>query len=329
LSSPTLFIHIGIPKTGSTSIQQFATDHRQLLAKHGVLYPETALRGLGHHDLAFLIHGSYPEWAIGQNTSLASFKNQLADECRHHRGDILLSSENFYLFPEPEKLYSFIKETGLDRERKIRVLAFIRRQDSLLISWYNQMVKAQGFTESIQDSLESSYWLGKYDSNFRAWESVFGKKQLTLIPIESLINNDSSLPLHFWSIVCPLILDKIPVQKIERVNISLNRDLLEIQKLINRLPITIFEKRKYHKKLMQLSRNHQKLLDNSPLMTDSERIGLLKEFATENRQIARRYFYGNNPYEVIENNIEESAQAYPGLTVEKTIAVITWLIFNE
>ena len=102
-SKKTCYLHIGAPKTGSTALQSFLFENRQRLADHGWVYPEVSLRGFGHHDLAFLISGGYPEWAIPQERSLDELTDDLI-RLAAENPKLVMSSENFYLFPNPEKV---------------------------------------------------------------------------------------------------------------------------------------------------------------------------------------------------------------------------------
>jgi hypothetical protein len=97
------YLHIGAPKTGSTALQYFLYENRRKLAEHGWIYPDVSLRGFGHHDIALLLDGGYPEWALPQERSLS----ELIEELRKSIADcsqVILSSENFYLFPHPQQV---------------------------------------------------------------------------------------------------------------------------------------------------------------------------------------------------------------------------------
>ena len=39
-----MFLHIGLPKTGSTSLQFWAFAHRKALAQQGIFYPEPLMK---------------------------------------------------------------------------------------------------------------------------------------------------------------------------------------------------------------------------------------------------------------------------------------------
>ena len=145
-----IHLHIGAPKTGSTAIQRWLFEHRADLAAAGLLYPEVCLRGYGHHDLAFLIGGGYPEWASPQPLGLGVLQDQLRQAGALGLPQMLLSSEDFFLYQDPDRLRAFI-EGALGRVGRFTVHAYLRRQQEVLPSWYNQLVKAQGYAGSFED----------------------------------------------------------------------------------------------------------------------------------------------------------------------------------
>ena len=46
---PTLYLHIGTPKTGTTALQNFLPANEEVLEQHGICYPDFGFRytGLG------------------------------------------------------------------------------------------------------------------------------------------------------------------------------------------------------------------------------------------------------------------------------------------
>jgi hypothetical protein len=59
-----LFIHIGMHKAGSSSIQAFLSENAERLAERGVLYPQAGRSGPAHHDLSQPLRSGevVPEW---------------------------------------------------------------------------------------------------------------------------------------------------------------------------------------------------------------------------------------------------------------------------
>ncbi|WP_436644450.1 hypothetical protein [Microbaculum sp. FT89] len=327
LPDQKLFIHIGAPKTGSTALQRFATASQGRLRELGLLYPQAACRGFGHHDIAFLLDGGYPVWAKPQDESLDVLAKHLATECADFAGDVLLSSEDFYLFPRPAELRRFLSDHGLDRDRDIRIIVYLRRQDELLVSWYNQMVKAQGYSGTFADSLADSTWLGDYRRELDRWTDVFGVDRMVVRRYPGR-NAPGELQTDFWSIVCPGILPDVERSAGDRTNISLGRDLLEIQRVINRLPISIVEKRHFHHELMQLTTEGGDLFRDAPVVHYQERLALLERFADGNAAVARTHFGAAELFDD-PTRPREAEPVYAGLDLEKALAAMSWLILRK
>jgi hypothetical protein len=57
------YIHIGLPKTGSTSLQAFFRANRDILDERGIIYPDTTGRDVGNATPAVLaLDGEFPEY---------------------------------------------------------------------------------------------------------------------------------------------------------------------------------------------------------------------------------------------------------------------------
>jgi len=92
-----LILHIGMPKTGTSSIQQTLHDNRHVLASLGVIYPELGqLHGGAHHSWVKLITNANSQFAPPSIDSVDALK--LLDTIRlaKDQNTIILSSEGFW-----------------------------------------------------------------------------------------------------------------------------------------------------------------------------------------------------------------------------------------
>ncbi len=327
MASAKLFIHIGAPKTGTTLLQRAATEQRDRLAEHGLLYPKSALRGFGHHDFAFLLDGGYPDWAKPQTRSLADLEADLATECHAHSGDILLSSEDFYLFPQPGRLRDLVLRTGLDQGRDVRIIVYVRRQDEAMESWYNQLIKAQGYSGSPEDALEQWFWLWDYATEIDRWAATFGREALMVCDYHEATAGEGGLVADFWSRVAPAMARERTSRTSERINIGLNRDLLEIQKIINRLPISIVEKRDFHQDLMTLTEKGGSFFSTAPVYDAETRHAIMKRHAAGNAAVGKTWFGKGTLFPPADGM--RATAPYPGLDQEKIIATLAWLLLKR
>ena len=160
----TLYIHVGLHKTGTTVIQKFLHDNAHMLAKHGVCFPATGRLAnsncnYGHHDLA---------WSLKKDTATHVWYGLWKEikDCP----SAIVSSEEFE-FVKNSDCFSVI--TNLFHNWKIVPICYLRRQDELLQSEYNQYIKdgsgtldIQSFSKRIESRLDYRNFINVMVSNF-------------------------------------------------------------------------------------------------------------------------------------------------------------------
>jgi hypothetical protein len=317
------YVHIGIPRTGSTAIEKFLYENRQILLDRGILYPEVNLRGYGHHDLAYLLSGGYPEWAIPQPRNLDDLAADLCHASAAHSGDILISSENFYLFPAIVRLQELLTETGASSGRRVVIIVYVRRQDEAQESWYSQTVKAQGETCEIDESIDRWRYLWDYRARLAEWAAAFGAANLVVRPYETTQFRGGSLITDFLACigVDPTGMD-LPTEK---ENARLNTDLLEFQRLVNRLPLGSQQKRRFHRELTALSlrTSDSELFAPGGLLGTAEKSEICRFYEAGNAEVAltclgREALFLDEPAAAVSHSV--------GLSLEKLIYIISWLM---
>ena len=81
-----IFIHVGTQKTGTTSLQKFAAEHRTELRARGLWYPSYREMGLfghyAHHDFAHALADQGKRLDLGQARAFADFvRTKRRSEC--------------------------------------------------------------------------------------------------------------------------------------------------------------------------------------------------------------------------------------------------------
>ncbi len=196
----TIYIHIGSPKTGTTTIQNYLSENfNKLLTKYKILYPLSGRNFISHHPLAADLRKKYLGAKIAKHcygdvipdVTWGNLKKELIEN--YDKFDsVVISSEDFFLFSK-EEMIKEIKESFNDFN--IKVIVYLRRQDKLINSLYNQAIKC-----TLQNDLELSVFMKKhhilkmdYDSRLSLWASVIGKENIILRSFErnKLINYDA------------------------------------------------------------------------------------------------------------------------------------------
>ncbi|MEZ6014268.1 MAG: hypothetical protein R3F49_04090 [Planctomycetota bacterium] len=320
-----LVLHIGAPKTGTTATQRFFTEAAPALAQRGVLYPDVCLRGYGHHDLAFLIGGGYPAWATPQARDLESLAVDLDAALMSDAPQVILSSEDFFLQPDPAALKALLERSPSGR--RTRVLVHVRRQDHMALSWYNQAVKAQGFTGTFAECERETAHLWDYAAQLEAWAAAFGADALIVRVYErgALVADDIVL-----DVLAALEIDAAGLARVAApVNTRLVRDILEFQRQVNRLPLSREQKRRFHKQLMALSEatRERRIFDDAPLIGPSERRTLIERYAASNREVAQRWLGRDELFSEPLPGGPEPAP-WPGADATRTQLIFGWILSN-
>ena len=253
---------------------------------HGFAYPIAARRAGGHHDLAFLAGGGYsPDWAVPRPASLDALVAALRTEIEAGPATTILSSENFYLLCEPTAVQDLMARLTASPAVPSRWWSTCAAQDEAALSWYNQAVKAQGYAGYFEDHMATRQGLWDYHRHLQAWAGAFGRERMVVRRYDAGddVRRDfiGAIGIPAGDFVYPDL----------RANTEINRDILEFQRQINRLPLSPQEKRRFHKQLMALTAaaNAEGIFYDTPLLDSPQRRKILTRYDAGNQDVARMF----------------------------------------
>ena len=152
MTTETLCIHVGTPKTGTSSLQVDLYDESAFYAGHGVSLLKSFLRGYEHHFLADeLWRGKMAEVRAELAEGLAASSTPTA----------MITSEMLYYNDMLDKLLECLSE---EFRSKAHVIMYVRRQDLYLESLAKQHKKDGTLTGSMHDYIQSKKAQGNYAS---------------------------------------------------------------------------------------------------------------------------------------------------------------------
>lgn len=175
--SRTLYLHIGVHRTATTSIQDFLLRNFDTLLARGYLL---AYRKSRHHALMRgIFSGKRPVEAVAQDL-LKRMHNKA--QPMH---SVILTDEAICMQTDLSRLAEFRKHFD------VKVIFSLRRQDAWLESWYFQNVKWQwnpkychlSFAEFMAHRADF-HWID-YDAVLHRLETVFGAENIHLTVHES------------------------------------------------------------------------------------------------------------------------------------------------
>ena len=142
------FIHIGTPKTGTTTLQEFFFKNKENLSKKGILFPDSF--GEKNHielficiyDLKKKKHNAHFTWGVTnhelQKDFISKIKNSFKQEIKNSVCTKLLISSEIFTWPHIDEndIYS-LKEFLDDFVEKYKIIVYLRPQHEFSISEFN------------------------------------------------------------------------------------------------------------------------------------------------------------------------------------------------
>jgi hypothetical protein len=172
----TIYLHIGVGKTGTTSIQKFLSEHHSTLLAAGTRYVMAGggITGGGHQTIAKSCIREIPDYMVLEGDPKEDGTAILSELESNDQQTFVLSSENFPI-ADPLLVRQFFESNG--HEYSFRIVLFVRSQDELLESEYNQFIKAKVETCTLEEYAESLF-NGDFMRLAAYWGEVFGDENL-------------------------------------------------------------------------------------------------------------------------------------------------------
>jgi hypothetical protein len=241
----TVVIHVGPPKTGTTSIQRFCVDAREALMQKGILYAETGripeggqiyvMRRGGRTRMSRSIAHNLLPWTL-----LDEAENLTADDCwaefvveirKSPVRNVLISSEAFcrLQISQIRKIREYLE--GVD----VRIIAYLRDPFSRMLSDFSQRVRSgtyfKSFTEFVADE---QTLIDNYDQFVSYWDEVFTESHVLVRRFERSGNCAGLVP----DFATTLLANPQPLLKFcpqQRLNISADSNSIRRLRILNRM----------------------------------------------------------------------------------------------
>jgi hypothetical protein len=319
-----LFIHIGAHKTGTTALQRFMEHFREKIDQDlGLYYPKTGCIWSGHHQFAWSM-GVKKE---GYDSELAVNKliSQLEEELYSLSvNKVLLSSEDFEWLSK--KQAQLLRDSLKKVFQQIKIVLYIRRQDSYVEAMYNQQVRDFLPRLSIpfqQYVAEKKYGiLSCYDYAER-WASVFGRENIIVRPFEKSQFVDSNLFKDFlYSLTGEqevTFTDFLLPSHIAEANQALPVEAIELLRRINQFNLTEQQHKAIVNQLYELHKQG-KFAKMSSFFTDMQRLEFIEKYKRQTQQLEEIYCNNKAFFQ------ETIAPSYQNIDLEKILNASAALI---
>jgi hypothetical protein len=167
-------LHVGVPRSGSSAIQEFCRLNPDLLARFGAVYPAlpafTAKRfaknACNGASLSYYLRN---EFVAGDRRLLGTLTDAVARTGAEH---VVISSE--FLFDEAPDRLAALRDAFRDAHLALRVYVYIREPFDWLVSTYAQRVKSRTLTEDVNTYLSNLLPEVRFGDAVDALHAVFG-----------------------------------------------------------------------------------------------------------------------------------------------------------
>ncbi|WOH37520.1 hypothetical protein RI844_19500 [Thalassotalea fonticola] len=315
-----LYIHIGQEKTGTTSLQKFLCENRDLLFRdYGVLYPYQ--KYLSTDKRAFFNHAKFsgaflpPEQRsyvnmdnnIDAGIVVESLRKLIS---RKKPKVIILSSEHFssrYTQVQIEQLAKMIDFCN------VKIISYIRRQDDYQISRFSEALKSGSVHALKLTKLSSSNKRLNYYENLKPWFNTFGTASLILRPFNKNSFANGDLYSDFLSAIGITNIEGFTKPEESNLSISkeealvlcqLNQSLLQWKDVTGKDSKEKFQRsQQIRKSILSTMQNNRDIKPHTPLrkcFSISDRKEFLASFLESNKKLSTMFFDGKELFEPIE-----------------------------
>ena len=339
-------IHIGYSKTGTTAVQNFLAQNRSVLGENGVLYPDIRYKGtyLGardHNLLAWTMTGKHSWFRMPPTEYIRQIERQVERSPLVHT--VSLSGESFagvpapWDFPSAEEYVAAQKRKIHDlrellADHPVQILVYLRRQDLWVNSAINHIIKTEGLVgrplfQSVDAFLNLIHPRLDYHAVLAMWAKEFGERNIIVAPYEKAQFKNGDLFDDFLERIGIASADGFdrPPRSVETENVRLSRDVLEVKRILNRVPKKKYEEQAIIKALQQVTLEMGDCSSHEVhYFGPRERLKLLRRYESGNKAVAIQYLGRENGRLFLEPwpDSDEPWEPYPGLSVEKAVEIL-------
>ncbi len=308
----SLYLHIGTPKTGTTSIQHFCHDNMEVLEKKGYCYP--------------MFPYSYPNIRVGEPTRNGLFLEAVFrnEEGIRDRGveaqyledgwqriqtlfqdydHVIISDEGIWRAAAGRRkhIWRELREQAEKGGFTVKIIAYVRRQDELLESWWNQTVK-HGVSQSNKLSWEE--YLEVYPKYINLDYHALLKDAADELGVENIIvhrfNRDffiqGDLLADFLDILGLELTDEYLVSDTSVKNLKMQENFCEIKRIINGMPeVELKDRWRYERMLRNLSDEPDREKGACRMFSAEEAAAFMDGYAGSNQKLYDMFIADGQP----------------------------------
>lgn len=337
---PKLILHVGTHKTGTTAIQSFLEANTEALEEHDMRFPLFRVRWpepvLPNRNGYFLnraaLHRTdaterYPD-AQQVATCTQALRRQLEEDERA----VILSDERLWFSAATrpgfwDVVRKLAEGIGFD---DFEVIVYLRRQDELAESLWNQFVKATDKTETIGEYLARPQVqaLCDYHRNVKALERAFGKRALRIGVFDRSKLPEGNVVHDFLHRLGLPARGDYSWPPRERTNERLSNNVVEVKRIINHSP-AFSGMPNFFGPSLSAATEADTWSPKTTVIDDETRAAFIKPFEAGNRELARAYTGGKRLFAPVQPSARDLWQFDAESLLRDTVLVLSDTIARQ
>lgn len=297
-----LLIHMGQPKTGTTTLQHFLYENAGKLGRYGWDYPDLKMELPTAHSYRGIDIAKNGDIFFDDIMKINVFTDNWEKvwEClvNHLKSKNVIVSDETLFYWDTAKFLTGAKQ----KYDNIKVVIYLRRQDRFIESCWNQGVKNAilCYTQTFHDYIysEEAKWRLQYEKKLEQISAIIGEENLIVRIYDQELFRETKRTI---------VSDFLSVLNIEPdlsewkegnsfYNPRLSNNFCEIKRIFNSVPMKdeIAFREQYVNVFTILSRKFTKNTEQYAecgYFAPEERKAFLEQFSTENERIARKYLH--------------------------------------
>jgi hypothetical protein len=320
----TIYLHIGLEKTGTTVLQAAGTFNRAWLASHGVLYSHAAGK-LNHVKLPLYASDGRRFSALRRSANIATkadfeafrktFPADLRAEFEQSGCDtVWLSSEHLSSRISDVEGIARLAAALQPLADQVRVVVYLRYQPDLYLSSYSTFIRI-GHDIDIDRPIGPETYYYRFDKILDNWAKCFGRDAMIvrIFDRDQLKNGD--IVDDFFSLLGISRDEKF--QNPKKKNGSLDGQTVQFMRVFNRYVKRSSGRKGTESDYGEADRLLETISTHAPITVSGEALrGIATMFAPFNQQIARDYF-GRPDGKLFREKNYDGVMHTPDLTVEE------------
>ncbi len=298
----TLYLHIGTHKTATTTIQRFCADNREVFESKGMVYPDFPFRfpfkGPNRNGLflGMVYRGSD---GVRRRDLEKEYYHQAMDiihELFQKYHSVVLSNERLWmdLYLKDAKLVRRLVKDSEKYGYQIKMIVYLRRQDSFIESFWSETVKElPDRTDTLQEYIDEFEFLD-YNTILSTYAELIGEENMIVRRFSDAVKVEGGILVDFMQQLGLELTDEYVINN-PVLNPGIYGNVTEIKRIINSTDGLRRDDMRVFINALPMAAATSKKIHPCGELSVEERTDLMKPLEEGNEELAQRFIGDGKP----------------------------------